>query len=245
MGLCRWAGATLPATPSPPASRSARPSCSCPWPEAAGGAPLSATLPTLLLPRLPCLLLAGPIPDLPTLVRLLATVAWTASAHHAAVNFGQVRAGAQNRAGCVRCLAASALRLAPPGWHTRHVFCPLRLGAPNLGANCTSTASARHPAPCAAVRLCGAAAQRDQPHPPPHPPPRPRGGRRRRGGVQGAAQGKRQGMRVARLSRRSAPCRPPPSVPALAIAHQPAAAPASFVGRPSWVPVARRKSASS
>ncbi|EFN59698.1 hypothetical protein CHLNCDRAFT_33552 [Chlorella variabilis] len=32
---------------------------------------------------------AGPIPDVPTLVHVLATIAWTASAHHAAVNFGQ------------------------------------------------------------------------------------------------------------------------------------------------------------
>ncbi len=33
---------------------------------------------------------AGPIPTVDALVQVLATVAWTSSAKHAAVNFGQV-----------------------------------------------------------------------------------------------------------------------------------------------------------
>lgn len=46
-------------------------------------------------------MLSGPIPDLATLVHVLATIAWTASAHHAAVNFGQARVRMLLRAGAV------------------------------------------------------------------------------------------------------------------------------------------------
>ncbi len=37
---------------------------------------------------------AGEISSIPALVCILVTIAWTASAHHAAVNFGQVRPSA-------------------------------------------------------------------------------------------------------------------------------------------------------